>query len=477
MPVAVNREGADEARLDAIAAIGNDAEAVPIAGMGGLDDRTNTVHNGHRRAGGARRSTRLEDGGVPLLDRSDELAFQPRLVRDHLRDGLAFDLRVVEIRILGRGMVAPDGDIGNRGHVQAGLLGKLRFGAVLVQAGHGIEPVARNVRRVVHGNQAIRVAGVAHHQDAHVRRGVLLERLALTDKDLAVDAKQILALHAGLAGHAADEQGPVHAAKAFLDVGRCHDAFEQRKAAVLQLHGQALERRHGRFDFNQVQDQRLMRSEHCARGDAEQEGIADLAGRAGNSNTNGSIHNVYWISGRNMRRPRRGCKRGNTLMRLSGLLVLGRGTKLSEKLMSDDKVYEGSAKFGETTDSYDADGELVASLPVPPMTVEQLNEATAPFIGDIMQTPPMVSAVKINGVPLYKLARKGIEVPRGPRLGPVYNVKFSASQEPLGHFRLACTKGTYVRSIAHELGEKLGCGAHLASLRRVDSGEFARSGE
>ena len=154
------------------------------------------------------------------------------------------------------------------------------------------------------------------------------------------------------------------------------------------------------------------------------------------------------------------------------IIVLGRGTKLSEKLMSDDKVYEGAIKFGETTNSYDADGELVASLPVPPMTVEQLNEATAPFIGDIMQTPPMVSAVKINGVPLYKLARKGIEVPREPRLVHVYNFKFSAYQEPLGHFRLACTKGTYVRSIAHELGEKLGCGAHLASLRRVNSGKF-----
>src|SRR5256884_8526124 len=81
------------------------------------------------------------------------------------------------------------------------------------------------------------------------------------------------------------------------------------------------------------------------------------------------------------------------------IIVLGRGTKLSEKLMSDDKVYEGSMKFGETTNSYDADGELVASLPVPPMTVEQINEAAASFIGDQMQTPPMGSAVKINGVP------------------------------------------------------------------------------
>src|SRR6476661_7605238 len=87
------------------------------------------------------------------------------------------------------------------------------------------------------------------------------------------------------------------------------------------------------------------------------------------------------------------------------IIVLGRGTKLSERLMADDKVYEGSIKFGESTDSYDADGELTGSLPVPPFTLDELNEAADEFIGDIMQTPPMVSAIKKGGVPLYKLAR------------------------------------------------------------------------
>lgn len=154
------------------------------------------------------------------------------------------------------------------------------------------------------------------------------------------------------------------------------------------------------------------------------------------------------------------------------IIVLGRGTKLSEKLMSDDKVYAGTIKFGETTDSYDADGELVGSLPVPPLTPESLNESAAEFVGDQMQTPPMVSAVKKAGVPLYKLARKGVEVPREPRLIHIYSFRFTGYQEPIGHFRIACTKGTYVRSIAHELGQKLGCGAHLATLRRVASGKF-----
>ena len=154
------------------------------------------------------------------------------------------------------------------------------------------------------------------------------------------------------------------------------------------------------------------------------------------------------------------------------IIVLGRGTKLSEKLMSSDKVYEGSIKFGETTDSYDADGELVASLPVPPTTVEELNRLAAEFVGDQMQMPPMVSAVKKDGVPLYKLARKGVEVERKPRLIHIYSFQFSDYHEPVGHFSVACTKGTYVRSLAHELGQKLGCGAHLSNLRRTVSGKF-----
>jgi len=158
----------------------------------------------------------------------------------------------------------------------------------------------------------------------------------------------------------------------------------------------------------------------------------------------------------------------------TGLLIilLGRGTKLSEKLMSDDKVYAGTMKFGESTDSYDADGELTASLPVPPLTLEQLNEVAATFIGDQMQTPPMVSAVKVGGVPLYKLARKGVEVERKPRLIHIYKFQFSNYEEPLAQFRIACTKGTYVRSIAHEFGQKVGCGAHLLTLRRLLSGKF-----
>jgi tRNA pseudouridine55 synthase len=154
------------------------------------------------------------------------------------------------------------------------------------------------------------------------------------------------------------------------------------------------------------------------------------------------------------------------------IIVLGRGTKLSERLMGDDKVYEGKIKFGVATDSYDADGEATETKPVPPLTLEQLNELAAQFVGDQMQVPPMVSAIKKGGVPLYKLARKGIEVEREPRLVHIYNFRFTNYAEPFAEFKLACTKGTYVRSVAHDLGQKIGCGAHLATLRRSVSGKF-----
>jgi len=158
----------------------------------------------------------------------------------------------------------------------------------------------------------------------------------------------------------------------------------------------------------------------------------------------------------------------------TGLLImlLGRGTKLSEKLMSDDKVYAGWMKLGETTNSFDADGEVLVKAPVPELTLDQLNLAAEGFLGDQMQLPPMVSAVKKDGVPLYKLARQGVEVAREPRLVHIYNLRFTAYEAPYAFVRVACTKGTYVRSLAHDLGQKLGCGAHLATLRRVTSGKY-----
>jgi tRNA pseudouridine55 synthase len=154
------------------------------------------------------------------------------------------------------------------------------------------------------------------------------------------------------------------------------------------------------------------------------------------------------------------------------IIVLGRATRLSETLMAADKGYAGTIKFGETTASYDSDSEILETRPVPSLTVERLNEIAAGFVGDQMQEPPMVSAVKVSGVPLYKLARKGKQVERKARLIHIYRFEFQRYEPPLGDFEMVCTKGTYVRSIAHDLGQKVGCGAHLNRLRRFASGQF-----
>ncbi len=154
------------------------------------------------------------------------------------------------------------------------------------------------------------------------------------------------------------------------------------------------------------------------------------------------------------------------------ILVIGKATRYSERLMASDKVYEGTMRLGEVTDSYDADGELVETRSIPPLDLHDLNEAASAFVGDLQQIPPMVSAKKVGGVPLYRLARQGKEIPREPRLVHVYTFRFQDYEDPFGYFRVSCTKGTYVRSLAHDLGQRLGCGAHLTALRRTASGRF-----
>ena len=158
----------------------------------------------------------------------------------------------------------------------------------------------------------------------------------------------------------------------------------------------------------------------------------------------------------------------------TGLLImlLGRATKLSMKLTADHKVYEGSIEFGKTTDSYDAQGDITATADVPTLDCEALNAAAQSFLGDIQQKPPMVSAVKKDGVPLYKLARKGKTIEREAKPVHIFSFEFNQYTASVGTFRVHCSKGTYVRSLAHELGEQLGCGAHLRTLHRTDSGKF-----
>jgi tRNA pseudouridine55 synthase len=140
--------------------------------------------------------------------------------------------------------------------------------------------------------------------------------------------------------------------------------------------------------------------------------------------------------------------------------------------MGVDKDYEGTVELGKTTDTQDAEGEVMETRPVPPLNAGEIQTAMNGFLGDQYQTPPMYSAVKIDGVPLYKSARKGVEVEREPRFIRVMSWEVTRLALPRFDFRLRCTKGTYVRTLAHDLGRKLGCGAHLAALRRTASDKF-----
>jgi tRNA pseudouridine55 synthase len=161
----------------------------------------------------------------------------------------------------------------------------------------------------------------------------------------------------------------------------------------------------------------------------------------------------------------------------TGLLVilLGRGTKLSAQFMSSDKAYEGVMRLGVTTDSHDLDGQVIRELDPGPVTREQVEAQMARFRGDILQTPPMVSAVKRGGVPLYKLARRGQDVAREPKLVHIYELTLLDFRPPEVEFRVRCTKGTYVRTLCHDIGEGVGCGACLQSLRRTESGAYRAS--
>lgn len=159
----------------------------------------------------------------------------------------------------------------------------------------------------------------------------------------------------------------------------------------------------------------------------------------------------------------------------TGLLVilLGRKcTRISQDIMGGDKTYEGLMRLGIATDTQDREGRIISEGDPSAITADQLEAEIEKWRGDILQTPPMVSAIKMSGVPLYKLARKDQEVEREPRLRHVYSFNLLNYTPPTADFRLKCTKGTYVRTLCNDIGANLGCGAHLSELRRTASGEF-----
>jgi tRNA pseudouridine55 synthase len=153
----------------------------------------------------------------------------------------------------------------------------------------------------------------------------------------------------------------------------------------------------------------------------------------------------------------------------SGLLpiCLGEATKLSGFLLNADKGYRFTCRLGVTTTTGDAEGEVVAVRPVGPLSRESMEAALRQFVGTIQQIPPMYSALKHNGQPLYKLARKGMEVERAPREVTVHELRLLRLDDEEFECELRCSKGTYVRTLATDLGEILGCGAHVTALRRT----------
>lgn len=154
------------------------------------------------------------------------------------------------------------------------------------------------------------------------------------------------------------------------------------------------------------------------------------------------------------------------------LILVGKATKASQYLMSQEKEYLGEVTLGITTDTQDAEGEALETRPVPALTEKQIQETLHSMLGDQYQTPPMHSAKKVGGKKLYELARQGLEIEREPRFIRLNLFELTSWQSPRFTFRVQCTKGTYVRTLAHDLGQKFGCGGHLSMLRRTTSGEL-----
>ncbi len=154
------------------------------------------------------------------------------------------------------------------------------------------------------------------------------------------------------------------------------------------------------------------------------------------------------------------------------VLVLDSATRHASSLGAGAKEYAAACRLGEETDTYDSDGNIVRAHGTGGIADEDVEKALAGFRGRISQVPPMYSAVKSKGTPLYKLARKGVVVEREPREVTVHELEITALDLPVLEFRAVCSAGTYVRSICHDLGERLGCGGHLQALRRTRAGAF-----
>ena len=154
------------------------------------------------------------------------------------------------------------------------------------------------------------------------------------------------------------------------------------------------------------------------------------------------------------------------------IVLLGPATKLFNKFSSMDKAYEATLTLGMTTDTADIEGKILTTSSYAHISQKQIEEVFKQFVGDIEQIPPMVSAIKVNGKRLYRLARKGIEIAREPRKIKIDSLQIMNIVLPEVKFFLDCSKGTYVRKLAEDVGEVLGCGGCISQIRRTRIGEF-----
>jgi tRNA pseudouridine55 synthase len=158
----------------------------------------------------------------------------------------------------------------------------------------------------------------------------------------------------------------------------------------------------------------------------------------------------------------------------TGLLIIctGKFTKKINEYMSQEKEYTGTITLGATTPTYDLESEPVDHKPYDHLTEEKIKDATIPFTGEILQVPPAHSAIKQDGKRVYELARQGKEVKLEPRKVTIKEFEITKIDLPLVHFRVVCSTGTYIRSLANDFGEALGCGGYLSSLHRTRIGNF-----
>ncbi len=180
--------------------------------------------------------------------------------------------------------------------------------------------------------------------------------------------------------------------------------------------------------------------------------------------SNGALQRVKWLF-----QAKKAGHTGSLDPLATGMLPIcfGEATKVSQFLLDSDKQYQVEVKLGIKTTTGDAEGEIIATKPVINMSAEKITAVLQQFLGDIQQIPPMFSAVKYHGKPLYELARQGLEIERKPRTIKIFSSTLTAFQEDTFSFQVHCSKGTYVRTLVEDIGERLGCGAYVSGLRRV----------